>query len=603
MRLRDALDETATGVLRRIAASHGLPEDEATTRTELIDRLEERLADRVYLAELIDSLAEDERAALLAARASGGEMRGLLIDRDQPGAAAALADRGLLFRTFAAAGPRRGEIFALPDELLEVLPEPPTQEPPRTQAEAPEERRATDPAFSLFALASSLARHGSHIEHEVGEWSAEPGGADFGYPARWSFLRHLAHASGLLDDHGAAPALRRALNDPVALAERLRRAYLHDRAISELASIGVEHAELLAQPTLVRAAVLEAVDQLPEGAWLTLDDFSSWLARTRSDFLREQLDARGLVLLESRPWSALEHRLLRYVVLGPLYWLGVIAASADGQLIARRGQAARGAGPEPCVWDTAPELIAPARAELGTLLAAERYLVLEQRGRSSRYRLVQQHVAAALGSGGSIEECRKLLVRLTRAPLPDAIEERLRTWRDRFGALVVRPAVLLEASTEQELDAALTEPSVQPFIQRRPSPTTAEVAAADALALAAALRASGHLPRVDAALRVGADPRRGYSGLVDEQVLEFLLVSLLAFQRVRPERLAELEGALSLLARLEHQFPAERLAELRRAASRLAGELHTTSSTKPTSPRRRRASAASSRPPPKSELT
>jgi hypothetical protein len=103
--------------------------------------------------------------------------------------------------------------------------------------------------------------------------------------------------------------------------------------------------------------------------------------------------------------------------------------------------------------------------------------------------------------------------------------------------------------------------------------TVAEVSAADALELAAALRASGHLPRVDAALRLAAEPRRAYAGLVDEQVLEFLLVSLLAFQTARPERLGELEGALGLLERLERQFPPERLRELRAAASRLAGEL------------------------------
>jgi hypothetical protein len=78
---------------------------------------------------------------------------------------------------------------------------------------------------------------------------------------------------------------------------------------------------------------------------------------------------------------------------------------------------------------------------------------------------------------------------------------------------------------------------------------------------------------VDAALRLAAEPRRAYAGLVDEQVLEFLLVSLLAFQAAQPERLGELEGALSLLERLERQFPPQRLGQLRAAAARLAGEL------------------------------
>src|SRR5207253_368601 len=81
----------------------------------------------------------------------------------------------------------------------------------------------------------------------------------------------------------------------------------------------------------------------------------------------------------------------------------------------------------------------------------------------------------------------------------------------------------------------------RPFVRTRLGPEVAEVAAADALELAAALRHSGHLPRVDAALRLAAEPRRAYAGLVDEQVLEFLLVSLLAFRTAWPERLARSE--------------------------------------------------------------
>jgi hypothetical protein len=748
VRVRVALDETPTAVLRRIAAGHGLPVDEATTRLELIDRLAERLTDPIYLAELITSLADDERHALLAARDSGGEMRGLLIDRDQPGAAASLAERGLLFRTFAAAGPRRGEIFTVPDEVLQVLPAPPAIEPPPAHPVPPIERRTSDPVFSLFALASSLARPGSDLAAEVRGWSAEPGGFD--WSARWTFLEHLGRATGLLDEHGPPRGLPRALNDPIALTERLRRTYLHDRAWSELARIGLEHAEALAEPTLVRAAVLEAVDRLPEGQWITVDALSGWLERTAPDFLREQLDARGLVLLEPLPWARVERELLRFMVLGPLYWLGIVATSADGQVIARRGPS-RATGPEPCIWPSAEsaepsapvaeephtrllpepylgvtrsahgypraeslrapgdpvpsashasdiaepwasapqaapegpsaeasqvapftgqrseapalsdaderhepttaaashepntpqipdppgqgaadpdapalpdarraahldlrpagdaervvvaaveqpaptrfELHAPARAELGTLLEAERYLLLDERGRRSRYRLVQQHLAAALGAGGSVDECRRLLTRLSQAALPDRVEERLAAWRERYGAVAVRPVVLLDARTASELDSVLAEDTVQPFIQRRLGPTTAEVAAAEALALATALRASGHLPRVDAALRLVAEPRRSYVGLVDEQVLEFLLVSLLAFQHARPERLAELEGALSLLQRLERQFATERLAELRTAAARLAGELRA-SPPRPKSRRRRGSSPA-----------
>jgi hypothetical protein len=215
--------------------------------------------------------------------------------------------------------------------------------------------------------------------------------------------------------------------------------------------------------------------------------------------------------------------------------------------------------------------------------------VLRERSRVSQYHLVQARLAAALGGGGSIDECRRLLVRLTRAELPTPVAERLAVWQDRFGALAVRPAVLIEARSEAELEQAIADERVRPFVRARVGPTAAEVPAADVLELAAKLREAGHLPRVDAALRLAAEPRRAYTGLVDEQVLEFLLVSLLAFQTARPERLSELEGSLSLLERLERQFPRERLAQLRAAAASLAGQLASTSAVARSRKRRRKA--------------
>jgi hypothetical protein len=605
VRLREALEETATGALRRMASVHGLLYDDGTTRAELIERLAERLRDPAYLQEQLDGLTADEGAALRDARASGGEQRGFLLDRDHPGAAEALIDRGLLFRLFAAAGPLRGELFTVPDELLALLPVPPALEAPPTGEPPPAsvERRASDPAFSLFCIASALRRRADSLEHEVRAWSEEPGGWD--WDARWEFLRHLALSAGLHvhQADGAlvpGPTLGRLLDDPPALASRLLRTYLRDRAWSELTQAGIPDGDELADSAQLRRALVEVVQTLPEGAWTSFDAFSAWAQRTRPSVVREQLNARGIVLLESQDWASFEHRLLRYVLLGPLYWLGVVGLSADGRHISRRAtlRSRAGAAPAPgpagqsvastpgaskadrsvgqseaCFWEGVAELVAPARADLGTLLEAERYLVLHERGRPSRYHLVQAHVAAALGSGGSIADGRRLLLKLTRGALPEIVEERLTAWEQRFGALSVRPAVLLEARSAAELDDAIADERVRPFMRTRLGTTVVEVPAAQALELAAALRDGGHLPRVDAALRLSADPRRAYAGLIDEQVLEFLLVSLLAFQHAQPEQLAALEGSIVLLERLERQFPPRRLAELRAAADRLAGKL------------------------------
>src|SRR5690349_7065076 len=122
MRLAEALAQSANATLRRVATAHALAHDDGTTRDELIARLRERLADDEYLDQQLRSLSDTERAVLVSARASAGELRGLLVDSEYPGIAEELADRGWLYRVFAAAGPLRGEVYVVPDELLERLP-------------------------------------------------------------------------------------------------------------------------------------------------------------------------------------------------------------------------------------------------------------------------------------------------------------------------------------------------------------------------------------------------------------------------------------------------------------------------------------------------
>src|SRR3981189_307247 len=100
MRLAEALEQTAVGALRRMASAAGLPRADSPRRAELIERLAERLGDPTYLAEQLRGLAPDEQSVLNEARAADGELRGLLIARDHPGSAEALADRGVLVRLF-----------------------------------------------------------------------------------------------------------------------------------------------------------------------------------------------------------------------------------------------------------------------------------------------------------------------------------------------------------------------------------------------------------------------------------------------------------------------------------------------------------------------
>src|SRR6516165_2158381 len=101
MRLAEALEQSATATLRHVADAHGLPHDDSTTRAELIQRIAERLSSRAYLDEQLTHLNSEERDILSSAKTSAGELRGLLVDAEHPGAAEDLAERGWLYRVFA----------------------------------------------------------------------------------------------------------------------------------------------------------------------------------------------------------------------------------------------------------------------------------------------------------------------------------------------------------------------------------------------------------------------------------------------------------------------------------------------------------------------
>src|SRR5262249_61063428 len=94
--------------------------------------------------------------------------------------------------------------------------------------------------------------------------------------------RQVGGASGVLmtRSHGAlamGPGLARLLNDPPRLSERLWRAYRDLRGWSELAEVGIDHPEDVADASLVRAAVVEAVERLPEGSWIGVRGVFNWV--------------------------------------------------------------------------------------------------------------------------------------------------------------------------------------------------------------------------------------------------------------------------------------------------------------------------------------
>ncbi|MFO8036307.1 MAG: hypothetical protein R6U57_06755 [Anaerolineales bacterium] len=97
------------------------------------------------------------------------------------------------------------------------------------------------------------------------------------------------------------------------------------------------------KPLKVRLFLLRIISQLPENTWLSMSSFVARMKQDHSNFLRSagefdswyiRDDETGEYLRGFEHWDDVEGTLLRYILTGPLHWLGVMdlaSAKEEGQ--------------------------------------------------------------------------------------------------------------------------------------------------------------------------------------------------------------------------------------------------------------------------------
>ena len=315
-------------------------------------------------------------------------------------------------------------------------------------------------------------------------------------------------------------------------------------------------------------SLVASVDALPEGQWVHVDRLSDWLERTRPALVREQLTARGLLASRAARMVAVDLRCSATCC--------SVRCTGSGASPRCRRHARR---PPPCATARVRAMHLgrprPGRAVARRPRYAARGGALFDPSRAGpRFAL---RAAPVSRRGEPVE--RRLHRRLSTpacafdaCAAPARVEDRLRGWQERFGAVSVRPAVLVEARTQPESTRPLptsasaawsargsvrrprrspppTRSSSPPSFGSRP-PAPGRRRAASVVGPAAGVRQPGG--------PAGAGVPAGEPAGIPARA---------------PEHLAELEGSATLLERLELQFPPERLRELRAAAARLGGEL------------------------------
>ncbi len=352
--LIESLQGRDLGHLRIIAELWGIKLDEQDTHSAIL-LITKLLLNTSKVYEMVSSLVSEARIALedlthhtgrlpwaLFTRTFGElrEMGPAKRDRERPYENPISAVEALWYRAFVARAffdtPGGPEEFAyIPDDLLTLIPLAVEVEPPLMgrQASAVDYERpfpANDRLLDHTCTFLAALRLGNTLPDSfitlIGEELTS------------IFLKFLLATSGLLDEEGMP------LPEPV-------RKYLEAKRGEALLQLfqGWKHStlinELRLQPDLniegnwgndplrTRGEILGYLSNLPAETWWNLSSFISAIKQRNPDFQRPAGDydswfirrkTDGEYLRGFEHWDEVDGRLVRYLLTGPLYWLGVL---------------------------------------------------------------------------------------------------------------------------------------------------------------------------------------------------------------------------------------------------------------------------------------
>jgi hypothetical protein len=551
-----SLNEHPMALLRGIAAVRGvalITHVRADAAVQLAAVLVEPTATKAALAEC----TTEARAAWEALCAVGGHIKVTVftrtygsirplgpgrMEREQPwqqpaSAAEELWFHGLIFRAFANLGEGPMEYFYVPDELLTAcsartpeagLANAPSRTVPQRSAEA-QNALAIDACQLLAMLRGAPLRLDSAGQLRPADREHVLGMLLVHDPARLELLLTLMQQLEWV----AADRGRLVVNTTVSSAW-LRSGYwpqvtaLYEawRDSTDTVSSGpgwndLRHVPDLRSeggwrndPLLARRALLGFLRELPTAPWHALDAFVAAIKARHPDFQRPDGNFTGWYLRDAgtgqflsgfESWDAVEGRLLRWMMTGPLFWLGAVAlgTQADGTTDAFR------ITPVGLAWLTGgafPDPPKPARLRLRddlTVLAPpslplmDRFRLLRftdpapgvgESGRPTLHRITRDGLSRARAEGLKGQVLLRFLQHASGGDVPERLSTGLERWDQHHGAVRVSRGAVLRVDDAATLGLLRADPVVRNLL-------------GELLSAQAVLVSEANLPRVLAALQ------------------------------------------------------------------------------------------------------
>ena len=451
------------------------------------------------------------------ARTSGGEIRAIGpgrleregIWREPENPAEELWYRGLIFRAFADFGDGPLEYIYIPEDLAvpaeAALPQAQSAAPRIAPVPAPGGARKAQNALavdvcSALAAARELPAQVDKAGH-LRDADAErltagllPPGRD---AVRLEMLLALARIRGWLKpdrgrlvlDTGSATAWLRLTpwEQMSALFKAWRDAgdaWNDLRRVPTLVSEG----DWRNDPGLARRALTQTLCTLEPTAWYAIDSLIAHIQTTNPDFQRPDGDytrwylrdaATGRYLTGFESWEDVEGRLLRFLITGPLFWLGAVALdTAVPPSIFRLTSFG-------AAWlsSTSPAgLPRPARAVVGedfmvaaplTLPLIDRFRLLRftepqfdgyEPGQPTRHRITRGSLARARAGGVKPEAIVEFLRHTSGGRLSPRVATALARWGQHSGAVRISKGAVLRVEDASILAALRADPAIAPLL-------------------------------------------------------------------------------------------------------------------------------------------
>ncbi|MBN2555623.1 MAG: helicase-associated domain-containing protein [Anaerolineales bacterium] len=525
--LKLSLQDEDLGRLKIIAELWGIELPEARASNALPHLLEAMLNPSLLL-EIVSSLPPDASCALNELLGENrrvpyadynrdyGPIREMgpgKRDREKPWRSAIspleeLWYRGLVARTFLAGKRGHVEYIVIPEDLADLLPVPSTTSSrlPGTPAAAPTHpiERSQNLIEDLVTLLAYLRVHPASTIDTV----YEPLAPFITCPEAIPFLIalllevHILQSSPLRVDPNQVKAF---LDLPgKEIQHRLARAWRTSTRWNDLAHVpGLAYPEddWPNDPILSREGALSAIMAIPLGTWWELQSLVASVKEDRPSFQRPAGDFDSWYIRRQGTdqflrgfihWDNVEGGLLRFILTGPLYWLGLIEISGDFQLEDSHAAfrlldsarmldetepiTANDPQPTSAIIKSSGEIIAPIGMQPHNryqLARCARWESFDRRG--YRYQLTPASLQAASEQGLETQHLLAILTMAGDGPLAPALSHAIKRWALQGQEAGMEHVLIVRVSRSEILDELRKNKATSRFILERLGPTTAVV--------------------------------------------------------------------------------------------------------------------------------